>query len=66
MAFSEEDIAIIERAIVSGEQRVRFSDGREVEYRSISDLLKALDRVTPAVDGATGRTRCTLASFTKD
>ena len=39
MAYTADDLTTIERAIVSGERRIRFSDGREVEYQSTRDLM---------------------------
>lgn len=39
---NEERIAALEAAIASGERRVRF-EGREVEYRSVEEMLRALE-----------------------
>lgn len=41
MAFSASDLATIEAAIATGALRVRFADGRQVDYQSGADLLKA-------------------------
>lgn len=45
MSFSQADIDAIDRAIATGELRVRFSGPggsyREVEYRSVDELIKA-------------------------
>lgn len=41
MAFSTTDLNNIKSAIASGELTVRFADGRETTYRSMSDLLQA-------------------------
>ncbi len=35
------DLAILNAAIVSGAQRVRFADGREVTYRTMTELFLA-------------------------
>lgn len=40
MAYTKDDLDIIDEAIASGELTVKI-DGREVTYRSINDLLKA-------------------------
>ncbi|MGY4027857.1 phage head-tail joining protein [Aeromonas rivuli] len=40
MAFTQDDVNALDEAIASGELTVRI-DGREVQYRSIDDLLKA-------------------------
>lgn len=41
MAYTQDDLAAVKSAIASGAERVRYSDGREVTYRSISDLMRA-------------------------
>lgn len=53
---SEEQIAALEAAIGSGERRVKF-DGREVEYRSLDEMLRALQvlRGVPASGGVRWR-----------
>lgn len=40
MAFTQDDIDALDEAIASGELSVKI-DGREVQYRSIDNLLKA-------------------------
>jgi hypothetical protein len=40
MAFTQADIDAVDRAIATGELRVRYAD-REVQYRTIDDLIKA-------------------------
>jgi chromosome segregation and condensation protein ScpB len=44
MAFKVDDRVAIERAIATGELTVRFAD-RTVTYRSMSELLKALETI---------------------
>lgn len=41
MAFTHADLELIERAIVTRQASVRFSDGRQVTYRSIDELKAA-------------------------
>lgn len=41
MAFTSTDLDNIKAAIASSELTVRFADGREVTYRSMSDLERA-------------------------
>jgi hypothetical protein len=65
MSWTTTDLTAIEKAIASGELRVKFGD-REVMYRSIDELLKARDIIRSAVDSTAPTTRCTYASFTKD
>lgn len=50
MAFTSDDLDRIRAAIATGELRVRYAD-REVEYRSIDDLLKAEQRILNALSG---------------
>ncbi len=57
MPFSESDLAAIDRAISSGEQRIKFSDGREVEYRSIDELRRARTTVQGELGLAGGTKR---------
>jgi|WetSurMetagenome_2_1015567.scaffolds.fasta_scaffold187055_2 hypothetical protein len=68
MALTTADLTAIETAIASGVLRVRFSDGREVQYQSLSDLLKAREFIKNDLtqSGGTASTRATFASFTKD
>jgi len=65
--WSAADVLILKAAIVKGERRVRFSDGREVEYRSIDELMKALSFVDQAVTNLTTPVRrVTYASYSED
>lgn len=64
MAWSESDLTVIETAIASGELRVKYAD-KEVEYRSLEELLKARDLIRKAlgiVDSGPGRT---LSEFSR-
>ena len=46
MAFTQEQLDALESAIASGELRVKYGDPpREVEYRSMTDLMRARDTV---------------------
>ena len=44
MSYTPEQLAALERALATGEQRVTFGD-RTVEYRSIEELLEAIREV---------------------
>lgn len=48
MAFTQEDLESVNAAIASGELSVTI-DGRNVQYRSISELLKAKNHITQAL-----------------
>ena len=39
--YTATDLSTIQEAIATGTRRVRFTDGREVEYNSVKDLLIA-------------------------
>ena len=67
-SWTEADITALEAAIKGGVLRVRFSDGREVQYHSVSDMLRLLqtmkDTVASAADSS-ALTRTTYARFRK-
>ena len=39
--YTPTDLSTIQEAIATGTRRVRFTDGREVEYQSVKELLIA-------------------------
>ena len=45
MAFQMADIDTIKAAIATGAKKVRYRDGREVEYRTMDEMLTALTRM---------------------
>ena len=68
MSWTITDLTAIETAIASSELRVKFSD-REVQYRSMDELLKARDVIKESiasVGGTSPSIRSTYGSFTKD
>lgn len=60
MAWTQADLDAIETAVVTGRRRVRLN-GREVEYHSVGDMLKARDAIRNEVarqeNEAAGRRR---------
>lgn len=67
MAFTTTDLAAIDAAIASGELSVKFAD-RQVDYRSIDDLIKARNLIKveiakTASGGATLSPRYKTATF---
>jgi hypothetical protein len=48
MAWTQSDVDSIEAAVVAGQRRVRLN-GREVEYHSVGDMLKARDAIRTEV-----------------
>jgi hypothetical protein len=67
MSYTTDDLAALERALASGVMRVRYSDGKEVTYRSTDELLRAIAVVKGQMAQAAGapRTMSALASFTR-
>ncbi len=67
MSYTAEDLATLERAVASGVMRVRYSDGKEVTYRSTDELLRAIGVVKGQLAQASGapRTMSAFASFSR-
>ena len=61
MGFQTEDLEAIERAIATGELRVRYRDGREVQNRSMDELEKARRIMVRDMARAQGRGRYSVA-----
>ncbi|MFI5411305.1 phage head-tail joining protein [Kaistia sp. UC242_56] len=62
-----DEIAAIREAIASGAKKIRTKTNgveREVEYPSFDDLRKRLDYLE-GLNAGTGRSRVSLASFSK-
>ncbi len=66
MAWTQTDLDAIEAAMVTPEMRVRFQDGREVQYRTMAELLSARDVIKSSLNAASGAIRTTKMKFTKD
>ena len=65
MAFTQDDVVRIERALAKGEHIVRFAD-RTVEYRSLDELSRALSVLHAAENAAARRPNVTFASFSRE
>lgn len=50
MTFTTTDLQSIERAIASGELTIIGSNGRQLTYRSINELLKARDLIKKGLE----------------
>lgn len=57
MAWVQADVETLKAAIASGALSVRYSDGREVTYRSLAELRDALALVQGEVSATTGQSR---------
>lgn len=64
--FTLEDLEALEQALAKGIKRVRYTD-REVEYRSVDEMLKVRDvmRQCLGLNGQEGRGRRRLATTNK-
>jgi len=56
MAFTQDDLTAIERAIASGELSVRSENGRSVTYRSFAELRAQRDLVMRSLAAASSGT----------
>ena len=69
MAFTQDDLSALERAIASGELTIRTND-KLVTYRSTDELIKARDTVSAALQSQTATARQyprhQLADFSDD
>jgi len=56
MPFTEADLTAINAALAAGALAVRFSDGRQVTYQSVDNLLRARRIIADEIAAtATGR-----------
>lgn len=60
MAFTQADIDNLDEAIAAGEKVVKVN-GREVEYRSIDDMLKARRHIMNVIAKSAGRRKSPLS-----
>lgn len=45
MAFTQDDLDVINDAIATGELEVQFADGKRVRYRSVEQLMNAKQHI---------------------
>lgn len=64
MAYSQEDLDNIKAAIASGERRVRLAD-KEVEYRSVAEMLAVKSLIENELTGNKLGRRRAYADFSK-
>jgi hypothetical protein len=55
MSYSAEQLAELRSAIAEGVLKVRFSDGRELTYRSLAEMLETERKMAAEVEA--GQTR---------
>ena len=64
MALSQIDVDTLKAAIATGAMRVRYADGREIQYRSQAELERALALVESDVAAPLDKpSRSFVASF---
>lgn len=67
---TQADIDAILTALTSGTQRVRFANGSEVQYRTVPDMIAALNvlrgEVAGAAPGYDNADRATFATICRD
>ena len=56
MAWTQTDLDVLEAAMVSGQRRVRLN-GREVEYHSVDQMVKARDLIRSEINRESGAVR---------
>ncbi len=62
--FTQSDIDTMKAAIATGAMRVRYADGREVQYRTLVEMRETLRMMTDEVGAASGGSaRSFLAGF---
>lgn len=66
MAFQQTDIDTLKASIATGATRVRYPDGREIQYRSLDEMQRILRMAEAEVAATSGRTlsgRTSVAGF---
>jgi hypothetical protein len=62
MAWTQERLDELEKAIHSGVLKFRYSDGTEVEYRSLGQMRSLREEARAELAGSTKRRRVTILS----
>jgi hypothetical protein len=55
MSYTPEQLAELRSAIAEGVLKVRFSDGRELTYRSLAEMLETERKMAAEVEAAQAR-----------
>ena len=62
MSWTQSDLDTLNRAIVTGSRKVKFADGREVEYRTLAELRSIRDEVAAGIAPTAARVRTVVIS----
>lgn len=65
MAFTQADLEAINQAIALGAKKARFQT-HEVEYQSVSDMLRARDLIKSELEAAPTNSGAMFARFESD
>lgn len=63
MAVTQQDIDALTAAIATGALRVRYADGREVTYRSLTEMKEILAMLKNSVGVSGAFQRTSVAGF---
>ncbi|GEP11810.1 phage head-tail joining protein [Methylobacterium gnaphalii] len=66
MTWTRDDLDAINQAIGTAARKVRFADGREVEYRTLADMRSIRDEIASAIGAKPEPIRTTYAGFSRD
>lgn len=64
--WTSADLASLDAAIATGAMKVRFADGREVTYRSLSDMWSIRREIVSALGGFEAAPRQTVVEHSRD
>lgn len=64
MAFNQQQIDALEKAISQGALKVKYQD-REVQYRSLDEMMSILNMMQKAVGNSSGKLRVITPEFSK-
>lgn len=54
MAFTQNDLDAVERAIARGVRRVTYSDGQSAEFHSLDEMLRLRDQIKTELNSPAG------------
>lgn len=57
MAWTQSDLDTLKAAYALGARKVRYADGREVEYRSLADMKAIMDDIAAELGAPKGPNR---------
>ena len=55
MAFTQDDLDVINEAIATGELEVQFADGKRVRYRSVEQLMNSKQHIENEIFKESGK-----------